>query len=83
MLIEDDAFEPIVSTFSNVGREPLRPGRLFSSLGATPLLVSVRFAKGFRIGILICKYARLTLRIGKLVRRIGCCNSEKVEGSTR
>jgi hypothetical protein len=47
MLMADD-FEPIVSTFSNVG---LVPFWAFSSAGARPLWTSALLAKGFRIGI--------------------------------
>lgn len=48
----DEAFDPVVSTFSKVGRVPFCDrGRMPSSYGARPVCTSGRFAKGFLIGI--------------------------------
>tara|TARA_R110002060_G_scaffold31338_3_gene41934 strand:+ start:1153 stop:1434 length:282 start_codon:yes stop_codon:yes gene_type:complete len=52
MLMADEAFDPVVSTFSKVGRVPFcDSGRMPSSYGARPACTSGRFAKGFLIGI--------------------------------
>jgi len=55
MLMADEAFEPIVSTLSNVGRVPFcDSGRTPSSYGCKPVCTSGRFEKGFRMGIFKC-----------------------------
>lgn len=52
-LMLEEAFEPIVSTFSKTGRGPIvEVGRKFSSCAdSMPVFGPVFFAKGFRIGI--------------------------------
>jgi hypothetical protein len=52
ILIADEPFDPIVSTFSNAGRVPFcDKGRMPSSYGCRPVCTSGRFANGFLMGI--------------------------------
>jgi hypothetical protein len=55
LMLRADDFDPIVSTFSKVGRVPFcARGRAPSSAGCKPVCTSGRFANGFRMGMLIC-----------------------------
>jgi hypothetical protein len=77
LMLRADDFDPIVSTFSKVGRVPFCDrGRTPSSAGCKPVCTSGRFANGFRMGMLICGVMwGAGEGTGKSID--GCCGMEK------